>query len=71
MFQDKKRQIQEKEENKRYFSREKQNAEAQRIKREEQLSRDLQKARAFITACGPAEDFARYKYNKTRSTELE
>lgn len=60
-----------KEENKRYFSREKQNAEAQRIKREEQLTRDLQKARAFITACGLAEDFARYKYNKTRSTELE
>ena len=60
-----------KEENKRYFSREKQNAEAQRIKREEQLSRDLQKARAFITACGLAEDFALYKYNKTRSTELE
>ena len=60
-----------KEENKRYFSREKQNAEAQRIKREEQLFRDLQKARAFITACGLAEDFARYKYNKTRGTELE
>ncbi|HOO07463.1 MAG TPA: plasmid recombination protein [Ruminococcus sp.] len=60
-----------KEENKRYFSREKQNAEAQRIKREEQLSRDLQKARAFISACGLSEDFARYKYNKTRSTELE
>ena len=59
------------EENKRYFSREKMNAEGQRIKREEQLSRDLQKARAFITACGLAEDFARYKYNKTRSTELE
>ena len=60
-----------KEENKRYFSREKQNAEAQRIKREEQLSRDLQKARAFISACGLSEDFARYRYNKTRSTELE
>ncbi len=60
-----------KEENKRYFSREKQNAEAQRIKREEQLTRDLQKARAFITACGLAEDFARYRYNKTRGTELE
>ncbi len=60
-----------KEENKRYFSREKQNAEAQRIKREDQLSRDLQKARAFISACGLSEDFARYKYNKTRSTELE
>ena len=60
-----------KEENKRYFSREKQNAEAQRIKREDQLSRDLQKARAFISAFGLSEDFARYKYNKTRSTELE
>ena len=60
-----------KEENKRYFSREKQKAEAQRIKREDQLSRDLQKARAFISACGLSEDFARYRYNKTRSTELE
>ena len=60
-----------KEENKRYFSRAKQNAEAQRKKRDEQLTRDLQKARAFITACGLSEDFARYRYNKTRSTELE
>ena len=60
-----------KEEDKRFFSREKMNAEGQRIKREEQLSRDLQKARAFISACGLAEDFARYKYNKTRSTDLE
>lgn len=60
-----------KEENKRYFSREKQNAEAQRIKREDQLSRDLQKARAFISACGLTEDFARYKFNKTRNAELE
>lgn len=60
-----------KEENKRYFSREKQNAEAQRIKREDQLSRDLQKARAFISACGLTEDFARYKFNKTRNSELE
>lgn len=60
-----------KEENKRYFSREKQKAEAQRIKREDQLSRDLQKSRAFISACGLAEDFARYKFNKTRNAELE
>ncbi|MGN0623421.1 MAG: plasmid recombination protein, partial [Oscillospiraceae bacterium] len=59
-----------KEENKRYFSREKQNAEAQRIKREDQLSRDLQKARAFISTCGLSEDFARYKFNKTRNAEL-
>ena len=60
-----------KEENAHYFSREKQKAEAQRIKREDQLSRDLQKARAFISACGLAEDFARYKFNKTRNAELE
>lgn len=60
-----------KEEDKRFFSREKMNAEGQRMKREEQLSRDLQKARAFISACGLSEDFARYKFNKTRNTELE
>ena len=59
------------EENKRFFSREKQNAEAKRIKREDQLSHDLQKARAFISACGLAEDFAKYRYNRSRSTELE
>ncbi|ADU21223.1 plasmid recombination protein [Ruminococcus albus] len=60
-----------KEEDKRFFSREKQNAEAKRIKREDQLSRDLQKARAFISACGLTEDFAKYRYNRSRSTELE
>ena len=60
-----------KEEDKRFFSREKMNAEGQRMKREEQLSRDLQKARAFISACGLTDDFARYKFNKTRNTELE
>ena len=60
-----------KEEDKRFFSREKMNAEGQRMKREEQLSHDLQKARAFISACGLSEDFARYKFNKTRNTELE
>lgn len=60
-----------KEEDKRFFSREKMNAEGKRIKREDQLSQDLQKARAFISACGLAEDFARYKFNRNRSTELE
>ena len=60
-----------KEEDKRFFSREKQNAEAKRIKREEQLSHDLQKARAFISACGLAEDFAKYRYNRSRRPELE
>lgn len=60
-----------KEDEKRFFSREKMNAEGQRIKREDQLSRDLQKARAYISACGLSEDFARFKFNKTRNTELE
>lgn len=61
----------QKEEDKRFFSREKMNADSQRMKREEQLSRDLQKARAFISACGLSEDFARFKFNRNRSTELE
>lgn len=60
-----------KEEDAHYLSRKKLNTEAQRIKREDQLSRDLQKARAFISACGLAEDFAKYRYNRSRSTELE
>ena len=60
-----------KEEDAHYLSRKKLNTEAQRIKREDQLSRDLQKARAFISACVLAEDFARYKFNKTRNAELE
>ena len=60
-----------KEEDVHYLSRKKLNTEAQRIKREDQLSRDLQKARVFISACGLAEDFARYKFNKTKNAELE
>ena len=59
------------EEDKRFFSRDKLKADSQRIKREEQLSRDLQKARAFISACGLSEDFARFNFNRNRSTELE
>lgn len=59
------------EEDKRFFSREKMNAEGQRIKREEQLSRELKKARVFISACGLSEVFARFKFNKTRNAELE
>lgn len=60
-----------KEEDKRFFSREKMNAEGQRMKREEQLSRDLHKAMAFISACGLSEDFSRFKFNKSRNSELE
>ena len=54
-----------KEEEKRYFSREKLNKDAHRISTEEQLSRELQKAKAFISACGLSDDYQQYKYNST------
>ena len=60
-----------KKDEKRHFTRNKMNSDSQRIKREEQLSRELQKARTFISACGLSDDFARYKFTKTRSSELE
>ena len=60
-----------KENENRYFSREKLNSDNQRIKREEQLSRELRKAKAFISACELSDDFARYKFTKTRNSELE
>lgn len=61
-----------KEDEKRLFSREKMNAEGQRIKREDQLSRDLQKARAFISACGLSADYQQFRYNSTtRKNVLE
>ncbi len=42
-------------------------AENQRISDREKLH----KAMAFISACGLSEDFARFKFNKTRNSELE
>ena len=60
-----------KKDEKRHFTHNKMNSDSQRIKREEQLSRELQKARTFISACGLSDDFARYKFTKTRSSELE
>lgn len=54
-----------------HFSREKLQTDAVRISREEQLSRELQKAKSFISACGLADDFARYKSNKSRNREIE
>lgn len=53
------------------FTREKLKKEAARISREDELSRELRKAKAFISACGLSDDFARYKFNKTRGSQLE
>lgn len=59
------------EEEKGLFSREKMKKEAKRISREDELSRELKKAKAFICACGLTSDFARFKFNKTKVSELE
>lgn len=56
-----------KEDEKRYFSREKLNEQTRQISDREKL----RKAMAFISACGLSEDFARFKFNKTRGSELE
>ncbi len=56
-----------KEEEKLLFSREKLNKQTQQITDREKL----RKAMAFIDACGLSNDFARFKSNKTRSSELE
>lgn len=56
-----------KEDEKRHITRDKLKAENQRIADKEKL----QKAMAFISACGLSEDFSRYKYNKSRNLELE
>jgi len=59
------------EEQKGLFTREKLKKETKRISREDELSRELRKAKAFISACGLSDDFARYKFNKTRGSQLE
>lgn len=56
-----------KEEEKCYFSREKLNEQTRHISDREKL----RKAMAFIDACGLSDDFARFKFNKTRRSELE
>lgn len=54
------------------FTREKLKKEAARISREDELSRELRKAKAFIFACGLSSDFQQYKYNSTtRKNVLE
>ena len=47
------------------FTREKLKKETARISREDELSRELRKAKAFISACGLSADFQQYKYNST------
>lgn len=61
-----------KEEDARYFSREKMKKEATRISREDELSRELKKAKAFISACGLSADYQQFRYNSTtRKNVLE
>lgn len=60
------------EEQKGLFTRKKLKKEAARISREDELSRKLKKAEAFISACGLSSDFQQYKYNSTtRKNVLE
>ena len=60
------------EEQKGLFTREKLKKEAKRISREDELSRELRKAKAFISACGLNTDYQQYKYNSTtRKNVLE
>lgn len=60
------------EEQKGLFTREKLKKEAVRISREDELSRKLKKAEAFISACGLSTDYQQYKYNSTtRKNVLE
>lgn len=61
-----------KEEDAHYFSRDKLKAESKRISREDELSRELRKAKAFISACGLSSDYKQFRYNSTtRKNELE
>ena len=60
------------EEQKGIFTREKLKKETKRINREDELSRKLKKAEAFISACGLSTDYQQYKYNSTtRKNVLE
>lgn len=61
-----------KEEDARFYSRKKMNADAKRISREDELSRELKKAKAFISACGLSADYQQFRYNSTtRKNTLE
>ena len=54
-----------KEEDRRHFYRDKLKAELKRISREDELSRKLKKAEAFISACGLNSDYQQFRYNST------
>ena len=61
-----------KEEDTRFYSRKKLNADAKRISHGDELSRKLKKAEAFISACGLSSDYQQLRYNSTtRKTVLE
>ena len=53
------------EKKKALFTREKLNKEAKRISREDELSRKLKKAEAFISACVLSSDFLHFRYKST------
>lgn len=53
------------DEQKGLFTREKLKKEAKRISREDELSRELKKAKSFISACGLSSDYQKYRYNST------
>ncbi len=60
------------EQQKGLFTREQLKKETARISREDELSRELRKAKAFISACGLNADYQQYKYNSTtRKNVLE
>ena len=61
-----------KKEDRRHFSRDKLKAESKHISREEELSRELKKVKAFIFACGLSSDYQQFRYNSTiKSKNLE
>lgn len=60
-----------KEEDARYFSRDKLKAEVKRISRENEFSCELKKAKAFIATYGLSDEFSQFKFNKARGSELE
>lgn len=55
-----------------YFTRDKLKATSKRISREDELSHELRKAKAFISACGLSSDYQRFRYNSAiKNKDLE
>lgn len=57
------------EEKKDLFTREKMKKEVKRVSREDELSRELKKAKAFISARGLNSYYQRFRYNSTARTK--